>query len=88
VLAADTGAVVDDVEPRVAAHALMGVQQALQRYVHSEVLAGSRGPDLAAAVKSQSKRAFARLERGLADYARKPRSSGRPDSTQSRLPPR
>jgi AcrR family transcriptional regulator len=72
VIAADTGAGGDDVEPRVAAHALMGIQQALQRYVHSEVLAGRRGPKLAADVKSQGKRAFARLERGLRDYAPKP----------------
>jgi hypothetical protein len=64
----------------------MGVQQALQRYVHAQVLAGRRGPKLAADVKSQGKRAFARLERGL-DYAPAPRSSGRPASTHSRLPP-
>jgi hypothetical protein len=87
VIAADSGAGADDVEALVAANALMGVQQALQRYVHAQVLAGRRGPKLAADVKSQGKRAFARLERGLRDYAPAPRSSGRPASTHSRLPP-
>jgi hypothetical protein len=37
------------------------------------VLAGRRGASLAAEVRSQAERAIARLERGLGDYAVKPR---------------
>jgi AcrR family transcriptional regulator len=68
-IAEETGARPDDVESAAAAHALMGVQQALRRYVWTSVVAGRSGPQLAADVKAQGKRAFARLERGLADYA-------------------
>jgi AcrR family transcriptional regulator len=72
-IAEETGAGADDVEPAAVAHALMGVQEALRRYVWSSVVAGRRGPELAADVKAQGKRAFARLERGLAGYAVKPK---------------
>jgi AcrR family transcriptional regulator len=72
-LASETGARPDDVEPRVVASALMGVQGELKRYVHEQVLAGRRGPRLAADVRSQGERGFARLERGLAGYATKRR---------------
>lgn len=71
-LAAETGAHPDDVEPRAVAAALMGVHGALVRYVRSSVLAGRRGRKLAFAARAQSKRAFARLERGVADLAIKP----------------
>jgi AcrR family transcriptional regulator len=70
-VAEETGAAEDDVEPAAAAHALMGVQRALVAHVRAKVLAGLRGPDLAADFKAQAKRAFARLEHGLADYALK-----------------
>jgi AcrR family transcriptional regulator len=68
-LAEETGAGADDVEPHAAASALMGVQRALVAHVRASVLAGRRGPPLAKAAKEQGERAFARLERGLADYA-------------------
>jgi AcrR family transcriptional regulator len=61
------------VEAWAVANALMGAQRALVAYVHASVLDGKRGPQLAAAVRSEGKRAFARLERGLADYAVKSR---------------
>jgi hypothetical protein len=51
----------------------MGVQRALVAYVHARVLAGQRGAKLAAGARAQAKRAFARLEQGLGDYAVKPR---------------
>jgi AcrR family transcriptional regulator len=75
-IAEETGARLDDAEPVAVAHALMGVQRALQGYVRAEVLAGKRGPELAADVKAQGRRAFARLEKGLAGYGvkRAPRS--------------
>jgi AcrR family transcriptional regulator len=74
-IAEETGARADDVEPATVAHALIGVQEALRRYVWASVVAGRHGRELAADVKAQGKRAFARLERGLSDYAvkRKPR---------------
>jgi AcrR family transcriptional regulator len=71
-LAEETRAGPGDVEPSAAAHALMGVQRALVAHVRARVLAGRRGPKLAAEVRAQGKRAFATLERGLGDYAIKP----------------
>jgi AcrR family transcriptional regulator len=68
-LAAETGARPDDVEPWGVASALMGAHRALVAYVRSSVLAGRRGPKLAADARSQARRAFARLGSGLADYA-------------------
>jgi AcrR family transcriptional regulator len=53
------------------ASALMGVQRAMVGYVRSSVLAGRRGPRLVADARSQARRAFGRLEKGLADYGRK-----------------
>jgi len=72
-LAEETKAGEHDVEPWAVATALMGVQRALVAHVRASVLEGLRGPELAAETKAQAKRAFGRLERGLADYATKPR---------------
>jgi AcrR family transcriptional regulator len=68
-LAAETGARPNDVEPWSVASGLMGAHRALVGYVRSSVLAGRRGPKLAADVRSQARGAFARLDSGLADYA-------------------
>jgi AcrR family transcriptional regulator len=67
-LAEETGSHGDDVVPLVVANALVGVQRTLVEYVHANILAGRRGPALTAEVRAQAERAFARLERGLADY--------------------
>jgi len=72
-LAAETGAPPGDVEPQVVASALMGTHRALVGYVRSSVLAGRRGHRLAADTRSQARRAFARLDNGLAGYAIKSR---------------
>jgi AcrR family transcriptional regulator len=72
ILAKETGVGVDDVEARAVANALMGVQRALITHVRAQVLDGRRGPKLAADARSQARRAFARLEAGLSDYATKP----------------
>jgi AcrR family transcriptional regulator len=69
-IAAETGARAGDVEPQAVAAALMGVQRALVDYVRRAVLAGAHGPKLARDAKAQGRRAFARLEQGLGDYAR------------------
>jgi len=68
-LAQETGAEAEDVEPLTIASALMATHRALVRYVRRRVLAGRRGARLAEDYRSQARRAFARLERGLADYA-------------------
>ncbi len=68
-LAEETGADPEDVEPLSAASALMATHRALVRYVRSRVLAGARGKRLADEYRAQARRAFARLERGLAGYA-------------------
>jgi AcrR family transcriptional regulator len=68
-LAAETGADPNDVEPITVASALMTAHRALVAYVRGRVLAGHRGARLAEEYRSQARRAFARLERGLGDYA-------------------
>ena len=67
-LAEETGARADDVEPWVVANALMGVHRALIKYVRRGVVAGRTNRSLARGVRAQSELALAGLERGLADY--------------------
>jgi AcrR family transcriptional regulator len=68
-IASETRRPADDVEAASVAAALMGAQRALVAYVHASVLAGVRGQRLASGARSQAKRAFARLEQGLAGYS-------------------
>ena len=75
-LAKEAGARPGDVEAMGVASALMGVQRALVGYVRSRIVAGARGPKLVADVRSQAVRGFGRLEKGLADYGRKPVARG------------
>jgi AcrR family transcriptional regulator len=72
-LAKEAGAKPDDIEAVGVASALMGVQRAVVDYVRSSILAGRRGPKLVADARSQALRGFGRIEKGLADYGRKPR---------------
>ena len=72
-LAAEAGPRGSDVEAWAVASSLMGVQRGLVRRVRANVLAGMRGAELVTDVKAQGRRAFARLERGLGDYAVKKR---------------
>jgi AcrR family transcriptional regulator len=67
-LAEEAGAPADDVEAWAVANALMGVQRALVAHVRAQVLAGRRGPGLAADARAQAERAFDRLEAGLGGY--------------------
>jgi AcrR family transcriptional regulator len=71
VIAAERGARPGDVEPWVAAHALIGAHRALVHYTRGRILAGARHAALAGDVRAQADAALARLERGLGDYARK-----------------
>jgi AcrR family transcriptional regulator len=68
-IAEETGKPREDVEAAVVASALMGAQRTLVDYVRASVMAGRRGPELTADARAQGRRAFKRLERGLADYA-------------------
>jgi MftR C-terminal domain len=65
-LAEETGSRPDDVEPWVAANALMGVHRGLIAYVRRQVLAGRRNPRLARDVRVQGERALALLQTGWA----------------------
>ena len=67
-LARETGAAPDDVEPRVVANALMGVHRALVDFTRRRIVAGERNPRLHRQVRGQGRRALARLERGLEGY--------------------
>jgi len=72
VLAAETRSDPDDVEPTVAAVAMMSAHRALVAHVREQVAAGKRGRALADDFKTQARRAFARIERGLGGYAVRP----------------
>jgi AcrR family transcriptional regulator len=68
-LAEEAGAAPDEVEPQVAANALLSVHRALVDYSRRQIMAGVRNPQLARRVRAQGKKALSLLERGLADYA-------------------
>jgi AcrR family transcriptional regulator len=68
-IAEETGARPDDVRPRVAAHALMGVHRALIDYTRGRILAGHAGARIGRDARAQAERALALLEDGLGDYA-------------------
>jgi AcrR family transcriptional regulator len=68
-IAAETGASGDDVEPIAVAAALMGVHRALVAYVRKQVLSGRQGSRLDEDFRSHAINAFALLENGLAGYA-------------------
>ena len=70
-LAQETGADPDAAEPRAAANALLGVHRALIDYVRRRALAGAGAVQVRREVRAQAKRAFALLEGGLGDYARR-----------------
>jgi AcrR family transcriptional regulator len=69
ILAAETGAAPDDVEPLGAAGTLMLVHRMLVDHVRKQVVAGRRGSQLVEDFRSQARRAFRRLEHGLGGYA-------------------
>jgi AcrR family transcriptional regulator len=68
-LAEETGARPGDVEPRVAATAMLGVHRALIDYTRRRIVAGGLSSRLPRDVRAQAQRALALLERGLGDYA-------------------
>jgi len=68
-LADEVGASGDDLRPRIAANALIGVQRALVDYVRRRVLADEDPAHLADDVRRLGNLAFTLLEQGLGDYA-------------------
>jgi AcrR family transcriptional regulator len=68
-IAEETGTDAGAVEPRVVAAALIGIHRSLIDYVRRRTLAGASAAEIAREVRLETKRAFARLERGLGDYA-------------------
>lgn len=72
-LAEETDASPNDLQPWVAATALMGVHRALLDLVRKSVVANPRrSPRLARVVREQGEAALALLDQGLGDYAVKP----------------
>jgi AcrR family transcriptional regulator len=67
-IAEQTGAAPDDLEPWVAANALIGVHRALVDYTRRRILAGARNPELGRDVRSRGTRALDALTAGLGDY--------------------
>jgi AcrR family transcriptional regulator len=68
-IAEETRARPNDIEPRVAAIAMMGVHRSLIDYTRQRILAGDLNPRLVRDVRAQARKAFGRLEDGLGGYA-------------------
>jgi len=75
-LADELGADAQDIEPWVAANAMMGVHRALVTYARTRVLEGAGQPRLARDVRAQAEQALALLEHGLGRYARLAKPAG------------
>jgi AcrR family transcriptional regulator len=68
-LADETGVRADDIEPWVAANALIGVHRALLDHARRRILTGTPNTRINRELGSQAGRALAALERGLGAYA-------------------
>jgi len=68
-IAEETGATAGDVEPWVAANAMMGVHRRLVDFARERIVAGARHARLAREVLEQAEQALGLLERGLGGYA-------------------
>jgi AcrR family transcriptional regulator len=62
-----------DIQPWVAANAMIGVHRALVDFTRRRIAEGMRDPRLARDVRAQGQRALSALESGLGDYAVKRR---------------
>jgi AcrR family transcriptional regulator len=71
-IAEEQGAKPGDLEPWVAANAMMGVHRAIVAYARERIRDGARHPRLARDVQARTERALELLDGGLADYAVKP----------------
>jgi AcrR family transcriptional regulator len=68
-IAAETGASADAVEPWVAANAMMGVHRRLVDFARERIVAGTDHALLSGEVLEQAEQALGLLERGLGGYA-------------------
>jgi AcrR family transcriptional regulator len=68
-IAAETGAGADDIEPWVAANAMMGVHRALLDYARKRIVTGAPTPRIARDVRARAIQALQLLEHGLDRYA-------------------
>jgi AcrR family transcriptional regulator len=70
-IAEETGAQPGQVEPWLAAHAVLGLYASLLELARDRVLAGVGGPELSAELRRQGRRGLALLQFGLAGYAKR-----------------
>jgi AcrR family transcriptional regulator len=70
-LAEETGAAPDDVEPRLAAEAMMAFHRSLIDFARRRASSRKSSADLAAEIRTAGERALALLEGGLGEYGRR-----------------
>ena len=70
-IAEETGARPGQVEPWLAAHAVLGLYASLLELARDRVLAGVGGPELTAELRRQGRRGLSLLQFGLAGYAKR-----------------
>ena len=70
-IAEETGARPGQLEPWLAAHAVLGLYASLLELARDRVLAGMGGPELSAELRRQGRRGLALLQFGLAGYAKR-----------------
>ncbi|WP_456600058.1 TetR/AcrR family transcriptional regulator [Blastococcus sp. SYSU DS0616] len=70
-IAEETAARPGQLEPWLAAHAVLGLYASLLELARDRVLAGVSGPELAAELRRQGRRGLALLQFGLAGYAKR-----------------
>jgi hypothetical protein len=70
-IAEETGAHAGQVEPWLAAHAVLGLYASLLELARDRVLAGVAGIELSAELRRQGHRGLALLQFGLAGYAKR-----------------
>jgi AcrR family transcriptional regulator len=68
-IAEEAGAQAGEIEPWVAANAMIGVHRALVDHARRRIVEGARHPRLAREVRAETERALALLEDGLGRYA-------------------
>ena len=75
-IAEETAAPSGQVEPWLAAHAILGLYASLLELARDQVLAGVTGPALSAELRRQGRRGLSLLQFGLAGYAKNSSASG------------
>jgi hypothetical protein len=74
-LAEETGATPDDVEPRLAAETMMAFHRSLIEFARRRALSRKSSASLAAEIRAAGERALTLLEAGLGDYGRHARKT-------------